>query len=291
MKAARDRELEALEADQAAGLTCLCCGELERVELFEIWESGEFLLETCCEGLHEILLDEMNRDPEYRDELLRDLGAEAYIGAKLRRVADCDGQYRLDFNIELKPIERDQARAFVDEHHEHNKAPLGWRFGAGIWNGAQLIGVVMVGRPVARMIDASQVVEVNRLCLRRDVPRELRWNACSQAYGWAAREAKRRGFSKIITYTLESELGTSLKAAGWQVDGRTKGGSWHRPGRARADRAPTCRKVRWARHLAPAPSVGPVSPKAGSPGRPRLHRPAGGRPLTPPPDSARQARP
>jgi hypothetical protein len=58
-------------------------------------------------------------------------------------VADADGQFLLDFNPELKPIERDQARAFVDEHHEHNKAPLGWKFGAGIWNGSQLIGVVM----------------------------------------------------------------------------------------------------------------------------------------------------
>jgi hypothetical protein len=252
MKPARDRELEALEAGQAAGLTCLFCGELERVELFEIWESGEFMLETCCEGLHETIQEEMNRDPGYAKQLLLECGAEDYIGAKLRRVPACDGQFLLDFNPEIKPIERDQARAFVDEHHAHNKAPVSWRFGAGIWNGTQLIGVIMVGRPVARMIDGRTTVEVNRLCIRRDLPRELAWNACSQAYGWAAREAKRRGFAKIITYTLETEPGTTLKAAGWTPEARTKGGSWNRPGRARVDQAPTCPKIRWSRILAPA---------------------------------------
>lgn len=241
------------------GHTCECCGEEEYVELLDAWQGGEFIFTTCCEESYEGTLDWMREDPQYRLWLMRTLGVDEVFGAKLRRVPACedDRVFRLDFNIELKPIERDQARAFVDEHHAHNKAPVSWRFGAGIYNGAQLIGVIMVGRPVARMIDGSTTVEVNRLCLRRDVARELRWNACSQAYGWAAREAKKRGFAKIITYTLESESGTTLKAAGWIAEARTKGGSWNRPSRGRVDVAPICPKIRWARILAPiaAPAI------------------------------------
>jgi hypothetical protein len=236
-------------------LRCIFCEQREEVELLEVWESGEFMLATCCEGLHEAITENMQDDPEYRAWLLRELEVDQVIGSKLRRVPAVEGQFLLDFNPEIRPIERDQARAFVDEHHAHNKAPVSWRFGAGIWNGAQLIGVVMVGRPVARMIDGATVVEVNRLCIRRDAPGELRWNACSLAYGWAAREAKRRGFAKIITYTLESEPGTTLKAAGWIAEAKTKGGSWNRPSRGREVVAPLCKKIRWARELAPAAAV------------------------------------
>jgi len=42
---------------------CLFCGAPERVELFEIWSSHEFSIETCCEGLYEIITREMANDP------------------------------------------------------------------------------------------------------------------------------------------------------------------------------------------------------------------------------------
>jgi len=34
------------------------------------------------------------------------------------------------------------------------------------------------------------IVEVNRLCARRDVPAALRWNAASLLYGRAGRDSK-----------------------------------------------------------------------------------------------------
>jgi hypothetical protein len=76
-------------------------------------------------------------------------------------------------------------------------------------------------------------------------------------YAAVAREARRRGFQHIISYTadsdeaatLASELGTSLKAAGWVPEHPTRGGSWNRPSRPRRDAAPTCPKVRWGRSL------------------------------------------
>jgi len=53
------------------------------------------------------------------------------------------------------------------------------------------------------------------------------------------------GFRRVVTYTLESEPGTSLRATGWVPAKLTKGGSWNTPSRPREDNAPTCRKIRW----------------------------------------------
>lgn len=47
-------------------LTCLFCGYSERVEIFEVW-GHEFMLETCCEGLYEQIVRDMNDDPIDRD--------------------------------------------------------------------------------------------------------------------------------------------------------------------------------------------------------------------------------
>ncbi len=144
-----------------------------------------------------------------------------------------------------------EAKAFVRRFHAHNPAPpAGWKFGASIFNGPQLLGVVIIGRPVARRIDAAATVEVTRLCLRRDIAAGLRWNAASMLYGWAAKEARRRRFASIITYTLKDlEPGTSLIAAGWKRDGESRGGSWSRPSRPRIDKASLGPKVRWRKQL------------------------------------------
>ena len=43
-------------------------------------------------------------------------------------------------------------------------------------------------------------------------------NACSKLYGAAKKAGFSMGYSKIITYTLEEECGSSLKASGFQED-------------------------------------------------------------------------
>ena len=93
-----------------------------------------------------------------------------------------------------------------------------------------------MGRPVARAIDQWNTVEVTRLCA--DGTR----NACSFLYGACKRAAKALGYSRIITYILESEDGTSLKASGWNYSYTTVGKSWNSPSRQRVDKAPTCNK-------------------------------------------------
>lgn len=138
---------------------------------------------------------------------------------------------------------------FIQKHHRHHRKPVGWKFGAVAECGRVLVGVAVVGRPVSRVIQAAEPAtwEVTRVCTAGD--RRLRYNASSALYGACAREARRRGQRKLITYTLESELGTSLRAAGWVEVARTKGGSWSNPSRPRTDKAPTCRKVRWEKAL------------------------------------------
>ncbi len=231
--------------------TCVFCGDEEMLEIMEVWDH-EFQIETCCVATHERACVEM-QDPERAGELLRGMDVEALCGLDLRRVADggCGGLV-LDWTPEIRDIGRTEAKAFVRDHHEHCPPPAGDRFRASIWNGRTLLGVVIVGRPVARMLPQDTWVEVNRLCVRRDVPSPLRWNACSQLYGWAAREARRRGFQKIITYTLEAEEGTTLRAAGWTDEGAVgrAGKSWNTPSRPRVDKTILCRKRRWSRILA-----------------------------------------
>lgn len=240
---------------------CMHCGNPEVASVLEVWGPREFMLETCCEGMHEAVNEFLSDDPKAAaawlggtlglNELLRGLrGCEGGV----RRVIESDGQLLLDWNLQVTPIEWAVARDFIARHHRHCKKPRGWRFGAGVMNGGDLIAAVIVGRPVARMLDQSRIVEVTRLCVRQDLPRGLEWNACSLMYGWAAREAKKRGFERVITYTLASEAAATLRAAGWQADSITKGRKWDAPSRPRGDNTSTEDKVRWVRNLVKKPT-------------------------------------
>lgn len=91
-------------------------------------------------------------------------------------------------------------------------------------------GVAVTGRPVSRHLDDGLTAEVTRLCTD-GYP-----NTCSFLYAACARIAKEMGYEKILTYTLASENGASLRASGWRcADGLRGGGNWNVPGRPRAD--------------------------------------------------------
>ena len=246
------------EVPEKAAAICFWCGEAAVLELAEAWSDHEFLLETCCLAAHEEVCGGIADDPAWGRTLLRRLGAEDLLGHSLRRVADTGcGQLLLDWKPVIRPVSFARAVAFVTRHHAHNAAPTAWRFGAAITNGTTFLGVVMVGNPVARGLMGRSVAEVHRLCLRRAVPRDLAWNACSQLYGWAAREAERRGFMRIVTYTRDDEDGGSLRAAGWTLEARVRGRSWNSRTRPRTDRAPLIDKHRWSRALKPRPRMPP----------------------------------
>jgi len=244
-------EAELLEDDgDEDAQRCDACGRVEYLDVTEVWlEDRAWQLATCCEYSRDAWLTEMSRYWS-RHDWRRFF--ELRVGIELRDVVDrepgIDG-YALDFGITIGEVTLQQAKAFVLEHHRHNRPPCGWRWGHGAYNGTELVAVAMVGRPVARRLDHHAIVEVNRLCVDHTQPAGVVWNACSQLYGAAAREARRRGFERIITYTLETENGGALRGAGWLEEAITKGGTWNRPSRARVDTAPTCRKIRWAREL------------------------------------------
>ena len=246
---------------------CCHCGQEEEFELLEVWNNREFMIWTCCEGSEQEARWGLAEDPEWARAALRHLGIEAVCGETLRRVADdgC-GALILDWQFRLDRIPFRDARPFIDRHHEHLPAPTGWRFGQGLWNGPDLLGVMTVGQPLARAYDRHQVVEVTRLCVRRDRPDALRWNACSALYGWAAREAQLRGFRLIITYTRDDEDGTSLRGAGWTREARAGGRSWNWRGRPRTDHAQPVPRWRWSRMLKSLPSwKAPPSPPRSAP--------------------------
>ena len=127
----------------------------------------------------------------------------------------------------LKHVELKDANEFIEAYHRHHKSVIGHRFSLGAYDGEKLCGVAIVGRPKAREIDYKKTVEVTRLCTD-GTP-----NACSFLYAACRRCAKELGYERIITYILESENGTSLKAAGWNCSYVTKGGSWDTPSRRR----------------------------------------------------------
>lgn len=129
----------------------------------------------------------------------------------------------------LQPIILREANAFVKRHHRHHVPVQGAKFAIACTKEGKLVGVVIVGRPVSRHMDDGFTAEVTRLCT------DGTYNACSLLYGAAWRAARAMGYTRMITYTLESEDGSSLKAANFHFLGFAGGGNWNKPGRSRAD--------------------------------------------------------
>lgn len=137
-------------------------------------------------------------------------------------------------------IKVEDAKAFVREHHRHLKPSAGAIVCLGAWKNGALVGVAMIGRPVARRDgNDGSIIEITRTAT--DGTR----NANSKLYGAAKRLAQLLGATKLKTKTLPWESGASLKAAGFRKDGVTKGGKWSRAGRERKDEHYVGPKQRW----------------------------------------------
>ncbi len=141
----------------------------------------------------------------------------------------------------IQPISQKEASAFIAEHHRHHKPPQGYKFAIGVNDGEKVVGVITVGRPVARMLDNGWTAEVTRCCT------DGTKNACSILYAAAWRAARAMGYKKLITYVLREEPGTSLRAVGWEEVGSAGGGSWSREQRKRVDTHPTGQKTLWCK--------------------------------------------
>jgi hypothetical protein len=153
---------------------------------------------------------------------------------------------------ELQPITQQEAFAFIREHHRHHDPPTGSVFQVAVNDGERVVGVATIGRPVARMIQDGYTAEVTRLCVIEGLPKvidsegkEHSAPASSLLYSAAWRAARALGYRRLLTYTLASEDGTSVKAAGWVEIGKAGGGKWTRPSRPRVDTHPTEMKTLW----------------------------------------------
>ena len=148
--------------------------------------------------------------------------------------------------LELRPCDFQTARDFVKLNHRHNKPPAGHKFSVACYDGDRLCGVCMVGRPVSRFLDDGLTLEVNQCCT--DGTR----NACTMLYGAATRAAKALGYKRIVTYTLFSEPGTSLKASNWNCEGVAGGERWTGKRYERFEQMEmnlTEKKIRWTKEL------------------------------------------
>ena len=138
--------------------------------------------------------------------------------------------------LQIRHIELREANEFVSLHHRHHKPVTGHRFSIGCFSDEKVVGVAIVGRPIARRIDQYNTVEVLRCCT------DGTKNACSMLYSACRRAARELGYKRIITYILETEPGTSLVASGWNYVYTNRGGSWNVTSRPRKITAPTIPK-------------------------------------------------
>lgn len=141
--------------------------------------------------------------------------------------------------LEFTPITLREANTFVEQHHRHHGAARGCICCVAVSLAGVVCGVAIVSRPVARMLDDGWTAEVVRCCT--DGTR----NACSMLYAAAWRAVRALGYRKLVTYTLATEPGASLRAAGLRVVGEVRGRSWSCPSRPRVDTAPAQDKLRW----------------------------------------------
>ena len=126
--------------------------------------------------------------------------------------------------------------SWIKEHHRHHAPPQGWRYGFVASRGGAVVGVAVIGRPVARALSGA---EVTRLCT---------WGSSRARYGAASAllRAAADAEPEIVTYTLAIEGGASLRAAGWVEEARLRPRRWSCPSRPRAPaKHETYAKVRW----------------------------------------------
>ena len=141
--------------------------------------------------------------------------------------------------LEVVPMTLKEANAFVEQNHRHHGPVVGHKFSIGLSDGEKIVGVAIVGRPVARHLDDGWTLEVNRLCT------DGTSNACSMLYATAWRAARAMGYKKLVTFILESENGASLRAAGWKCVGQAGGLRWTGKRRPEVDLYPAQMKIRF----------------------------------------------
>ena len=134
------------------------------------------------------------------------------------------------------------ANDFVKKHHRHSGRVVGHKFSIGLEECGKLIGVAIAGRPVARHLDNGRTIEITRVCVSTG-----HRNASSKLYGKIRQICQLMGYEKIITYTLTSESGATMRAIGAKKEIEMGGGQWDSPSRRRQKKSIyEQKKIRWS---------------------------------------------
>lgn len=146
--------------------------------------------------------------------------------------------------LRVERTTRARARALVRAYHRHlPKPPPGEKAAFVVLDPDGVArGASMIGRPSSRALDKSgEVLEITRTATDGSP------NACSALVAACVRYAKTEGFSRVVTYTLQGESGSSLRGAGFRLEGETSGGTWSRDTREREERSDLLEapKLRW----------------------------------------------
>ena len=130
------------------------------------------------------------------------------------RLRDLQRTFVTMFLEKFRPIHLKTANEFVRTHHRHSLPTVGGKFAVSCYQNKRLCGVAICGRPTARNADDGETLEIYRNCT------DGTKNACSKLYGACIRIAKEMGYKRVITYTLASESGKSLKASNFISEGK-----------------------------------------------------------------------
>ena len=126
-------------------------------------------------------------------------------------------------------------------HHRHHEPPQRYKFALAVARVAdeKIVGVAIVGRPVARMFCDGWTVEVTRCCT------DGTKNAPSALYRAATRAAFALGYRRVITYTRKDESGISLRGAGWKFVAERQARTWDMPNRPRVNKTEPYERLLW----------------------------------------------
>lgn len=122
--------------------------------------------------------------------------------------------------LSVAPITLRLANNFVAEHHRHSgrTARNGGKFAIGAYANDEMVGIAIVGNPLSATLMDGVTAEVTRVCVIPEAPK----NTCSFLYGRCWRIWQQMGGKRLVTYTLQSEGGASLRGAGWKIMGEVK---------------------------------------------------------------------
>jgi hypothetical protein len=131
------------------------------------------------------------------------------------------------------PMSLAEANAIVTALHRHSGATQGGKFAIGCALDDVLWGVAIVGRPVAQGLQDGVTLELLRNCTAPGAP----MGVASFLYARAWRACQQLGYRRMVSYTLQSENGGSLRGAGMRIAGEVSGGrQWNSKSRPRLEK-------------------------------------------------------